>query len=417
MPLPPGALAVGGGLVAASVTTYGFLALSARALGPVDYAPISVLWSVLFLVVPTVWTPVEQETARQISARAVSGHGGRPVVHAAVGAGLWLGLPVLAVLGVAGWSLADELFGGHRGVALALVAAVAAFAPNHLTRAALAGTGSFGRYGLCITLDSAARMLAALALFAAGVDHPVPYAVAVVAGPLVPVVAFRRRWALAADDGPPLTGPMLGRVVPLAGAQACTQVLVNGGPVTVAALAGPGEDAAAGRFLAALLVARIPLFFFQAVQSSLLPGLARLSASGDRSGFVRQVRQLAVGVVALTAVAAAGSWWLGPTVVRLAFGAEFVLPGRDLALLAGVAGGIMAATVLAQAVVARTGHGRVTVGWALGVAAAAVVVVLGEDLVWRVAAGLLTGSTVAVAAQFVAVRRVLGDWDAVVGQH
>lgn len=409
-PLPPGALAVGAGLVAASVTTYAFLALSARALGPVAYAPVSVLWSALFLVVPTVWTPVEQEVARQVSSRAASGQGSRPVVHAGARAGLQLGVPVLALLAVATWLAADGLFGGDRGVALVLVLAIAAFAPNHLTRAALAGTGSFGRYGLCITLDSATRLAIAAGLFVGGVDDPLAYAVAVAVGPLVPVVAFRRRWGLAAAPGPPVDGSVLGRVVPLVGAQACSQTLVNGGPVLVAALAGAGEDAVAGRFLTALLVARIPLFFFQAVQSSLLPGLARLAALGDRAGFLRLVGRLSGAVLALTAAAVAGSWWFGPDVVRVAFGADFVLPGRDLALLAGAAGGIMAATVLGHAVIALTGHARVTSAWAAGVVAAVAVVALGEDLVWRVALGLLVGSAVAAFAQFVGLRSLVGDW-------
>lgn len=378
---------------------------------------MSVLWSALFLVVPTIWTPVEQEVARQVSSRAVSGQGGRPVVHAGARTGLQLGLPVLALLAVAAWLSADEVFGGDRGVALVLVLAVAAFAPNHLTRAALAGTGSFGRYGLCITLDSATRLVIAAGLFAVGVDDALPYAVAVAIGPLVPVVAFRRRWGLAVAQGPPVDGSMLGRVVPLVGAQASSQTLVNGGPVLVAALAGPGEEVVAGRFLTALLVARIPLFFFQAVQSSLLPGLSRLAALDDRAGFVRLVARLFGAVLALTAVAVAGSWWLGPDVVRVAFGGDFVLPGRDLALLAGAAGGIMAATVLGHAVIALAGHHRVTLGWAVGVVVAGAVVGLGDDLVWRVAVGLAVGSAVAAFAQLVGLWSLLGDWVAESDRH
>ena len=409
-PLPPGALAVGGGLVVASATTYGFLAVAARALGPERYAPISVLWSALFLVVPTVWTPVEQEVARQLSSRGVAGQGGRPVVLAGARAGAQLGVPVLAVLAIAGWFAADQLFAGQRGVALALVAAVVAFAPNHLTRAALAGAGSFGRYGLCITIDSATRLLVAGVLFALGIDHALPYALAVVVGPLIPVLAFRRQWGPAAVDGPPVDAPLLGHVLTLAGAQAGAQLLINGGPLVVAALARPGEEAVASRFLTALLVARIPLFFFQAVQSSLLPGLARLSAADDRDGFIRQLRRLGAAVAALTATAVVAAWWLGPWVIRLAFGAGFVLPGRDLALLAGAAGCFMAATVLAHAVIARSGHRRVTLGWVAGVVTAVVVVAAGDDLVWRVAAAMAAGALVTAFAQFASVRRVLGDW-------
>lgn len=395
--LPPGSLAVGGGLVAASATTYGFLAVTARALGPEAYAPVSVLWSALFIVTATVWMPVEQEVARAVGARAARGEGARPVSVAGARAALAVGGPCVALVALVAVAADDALFDARTGVAVALVVAVLAFAPNHLTRAALAGTGSFGRYGLCITLDSLARLLLAVALAGAGVDDPVPYAAAVAAAPLVPVVAFRRRWGQAAEAGPP-TAPVHRQVLPLVGGQALAQVLVNGGPIAVALLADDGEEAAAGRFLAALLIARIPLFFFQAVQSSLLPGLARLEALGDRSGFVGLVGRLAAVVVVLGAAAVAGAWVIGPWAVRLGFGDDFALGRRDLALLAAAAGAVMLAHVLAHAAIALAGHARVTAGWAIGVAAAAVVVTVGEDLVLRVELGLLAGSIAAAGA-------------------
>ena len=367
------------------------------------------LWSALFLAVASVWTPVEQEVARLVGARAARGEGARPVVLAGVRSATAIGLPVLLALAVVAVAGVDELFGGELGVALALVAAVAAFAPNHLTRAALAGTGSFGRYGLCIALDSATRFVAVVVLVLAGVDHPAPYAAAVAVAPLVPVVAFRRRWGSAAAAGPP-QGPINRQVLPLVGAQAFAQVLVNGGPVAVALLATRAEEAMAGRFLVALLIARIPLFFFQAVQSSLLPGLARLEAVGDRAGFVDLVRRLATGVTALGIGAVAGCWLLGPEVVGVAFGDEFALGRRDLALLAGSAGAVMVAQVLAQAVIALAGHGRVTAGWAVGVAAAAVTVAVGDDLVLRVEMGLLVGGLVSAFAHLAALRDRLRRW-------
>lgn len=409
--LPPGALAVGGGLVAASATTYGFLAVSARALGPAAYAPISVLWSALFLVTATVWMPVEQEVARLVGARVVRGEGARPVSLAGARAALVVGAPSVIALAAAAVLGSGTLFDGRTGVGLALVAAVVAFGPNHLTRAALAGTGSFGRYGLCIALDSATRLALSVALALAGVDDPVPYAVAVAVAPLAPVVAFRGRWGAAAAPGPPVE-PVHRRVLPLVAGQALAQLLVNGGPIAVALLAAPGEEAAAGRFLAALLIARIPLFFFQAVQSSLLPGLARLEAAGDRTGFVGLVGRLVSVVTALGVVAIAGAWTVGPWAVRLGFGADFALGRRDLALLAAAAGAVMLAHVLAHAGIALAGHAQVTVGWGVGVAVALVVLALGDDLVLRVELALLAGSVAGAGAHAGSLARRLAGWSA-----
>lgn len=409
--LPPGALAVGGGLVAASATTYGFLAVAARALGPEAYAPISVLWSALFVVTATVWMPVEQEVARLVGARTALGEGARPVAVAGARAAVSVGVPGLAVVAAVALLGRGSLFAGRTGVAVALVVAGLAFAPNHLTRAALAGTGSFGRYGLCIALDSGTRLALAVGLALGGVDDPVPYAAAVAVSPLVPVLVFRRRWGGAAAPGPP--APALhGRVLPLLGAQALAQVLVNGGPIAVALLAQPGEEAEAGRFLAALLIARIPLFFFQAVQSSLLPGLARLQAVGDRSGFVGLVRRLVAVVVGLGVAAVVAAGLIGPWAVRIGFGADYELGRRDLALLAAAAAAVMLGHVLAHAAIALADHVRVTAGWAVGVGLAALVLFAGDDLVLRVELALLAGSAAAAVAHGATLARRLAAWPA-----
>lgn len=385
--------------------------MAARALGPVAYAPVSVLWSALFLLTATLWMPVEQEVARRVGARAARGEGAAPVARAGARAVLELGVPAVALVAAVAVAADGSLFDGRTGVALALVAAVVAFAPNHLTRAALAGSGSFGRYGLCIALDSATRLALAAGLAVAGVDDPVPYAAAVAVAPLVPVVAFRRRWQVAAEPGPP-SPPLRPHVLPLVAGQAFAQLLVNGGPIAVAVLAAPGEEAAAGRFLAALLVARIPLFFFQAVQSSLLPGLARLEAVGDRPGFTGLVGRLAALVAALGLAAVAGSWLLGPWAVRIGFGSEFALARRDLALLAAAAGAVMLAHVVAHAAIALAAHVRVTAGWALGVVVALVALGLGDDLVLRVELALVAGSAAAAAAHAGTLRRSLRAWAA-----
>ena len=52
-PLPEGTLAVGAGLIVSGVTSYGFLAISARALGPERYAPLGVLWALTAGPCPT----------------------------------------------------------------------------------------------------------------------------------------------------------------------------------------------------------------------------------------------------------------------------------------------------------------------------------------------------------------------------
>src|SRR3989442_14259057 len=86
-PLPEGTLAVGAGLIVSGVTSYGFLAISARALGPERYAPLGVLWALTYVVCPGVFLPLEQEVGRALSSRRAKGLGGGPLIHRAALAG------------------------------------------------------------------------------------------------------------------------------------------------------------------------------------------------------------------------------------------------------------------------------------------------------------------------------------------
>src|ERR1044072_1030141 len=60
-PLPEGTLAVGAGLIVSGITSYGFLAISARALGPERYAPLGVLWALTYVVCPRRFPPHKHE--------------------------------------------------------------------------------------------------------------------------------------------------------------------------------------------------------------------------------------------------------------------------------------------------------------------------------------------------------------------
>ena len=72
------------------------------------------------------------------------------------------------------------------------------------------------------------------------------------------------------------------------------QVLINAPPVLVQLLAGPRHKAEVGVFTAALVVARVPLFLFQAVQAALLPKLSGLVAAERYEEFRRGLRRLVV---------------------------------------------------------------------------------------------------------------------------
>jgi O-antigen/teichoic acid export membrane protein len=176
------------------------------------------------------------------------------------------------------------------------------------------------------------------------------------------------------------------------------QSLANAGPVAVKLLADDSERAVAGRFLAALIVARVPMFLFTAVLAPALPRLARMAAAGDRRGFDTGLRRLLGLVTALGGAGTVAALVAGPTVVRTLFGADFELPAHDLATLAVACAAYLFAMTLAQALIAVSGHGRVAMAWLAGVVSFGVVTALGSDLLTRVELGMVTGGVVAAVA-------------------
>ena len=84
-----------------------------------------------------------------------------------------------------------------------------------------------------------------------------------------------------------------------------------------------------GKFAAGILIARIPILGFQAVQAALLPKLANLAGAGlaneFRSTLRSTLRRLVIIVVAVGIIGVAGSFTLGHFAGRLFFGTNFTL--------------------------------------------------------------------------------------------
>ena len=68
----------------------------------------------------------------------------------------------------------------------------------------------------------------------------------------------------------------------------CEQTFLNAGPLLVKATEDNGGAALAGFTFNVLLIARAPLQLFQAIQTSILPHLTRLRASGESDPFAAQ---------------------------------------------------------------------------------------------------------------------------------
>ncbi len=397
-PLPTGTAAVGVGLIVAGLSAYGFLFFADRALSKAEYSPLGALWSMVFLIGPGLFLPLEQEISRALAERRARFKGGLPVVRraATIGAGLFLAVTVLLIFG-AGW-ITEHLFDGQILLLVGLALGLAGAMAGHVTRGCLSGTGRFNGYSAYIGADGFVRVLGAVLLLLIGVNTAGPFGVAVgIAGLIaVPIALMVQKPDL--EEGPEASFSEVGSALGmLLIASLSAFALMNIGPVLVKLLASDSQAEAAGSFVNAVVIARIPLFLFQAVQASLLPKLSTLAHSGHLGDFRSGLRRLLVAVAVLAAVGTVVGAVLGPFVVEIMFDTADI-GARTMGLLAAGAGIYMLAMACAQAVIALGGHGDQAIGWGAGIAALFLTVLAGAslDLFLRVELGLLVGSAVAL---------------------
>ena len=144
MPLPEGTIPVAMGLLVAGICSFAFFRVGKVALGSEEaFKPVISLWFATFALAPGFFLPLEQELGRALSARRALGQGGRPVVMKVLTLGTILLIAVIVTLGVAGPWLRTSYFDGSWVMVIALMVAIGAYAPTHLSRGVCSGTGRF----------------------------------------------------------------------------------------------------------------------------------------------------------------------------------------------------------------------------------------------------------------------------------
>ena len=399
---------VSAGLVVLGVSSYAFLALARRGLDDAPYSVLSVLWVLLFTVGPGIFLPLEQELGRVVATRRAMGQAYRPVVVKAVWGVVGVVLAFTIAFGVFGDLVGRRLLGGDAAAGWSLVAGVAALAVSSLARGLFAGRGQFGRYAVQLGADGTFRVLLAVGLIVAQVHSVWMWGAALAAAPLLSVLVSA--WGSAEDQPEPAGDPAADGIEFshalgwLLGATLASQALANGAVILAQLAMGPGQEAVAGSLLIGLVVARVPLFLYAAVQASLLPRLAEVRAHRDLPGFVRLLASTtavvtALGVANIVAVAVFGRW-----VMRALFGQQ-PLSEHIMVLLAVATAAFMIASVLTQGLVALEHHMDSCIAWLFGLAVFALVFFqsssgLDERVTWSFLGGAV-GAAIAMLSMLV----------------
>ena len=382
------------GTLVSAAAAYAFQLVAGRALGPERFAPITVLWTIQFLVFTTVFLPMEQLTIRRLAAAEPESAPRRLFMVAIVTA--------VAVSAAFGALTLDRLLDGRPVYLAVIVVLIATYGGFALARGALAGRRRFDGYGWATMAESVVRLGVAAGLIALGAG------VIGVAWSLIPgalVVYFWHPFRGATRNGETVQATGAGATLAtFVTANAASQTVVAAGPLVVGALGAGAKEVSI--FFETFLLFRAPLTVAYSLVARVLPPFTRMAESEGRPALARWALRVGIAAAIFAGVGFVVGEVIGPNLVAIFLGSEY----RPDALLAAyaIAGVVIATTALfvQQMLIALRATGSLAVAWFGGLAAAAIVVaVTTGEASDRVGLAFMVGEAVALSLIVVAVVR------------
>ncbi|HLF43412.1 MAG TPA: hypothetical protein VJA46_07790 [Acidimicrobiia bacterium] len=385
---------VAGGLIGA-VGAFAFQAYGARAIGDIAFAPISLLWTVFFILATVLLVPVEQYVTREVASgrKAIPSDLKAAGVMAAAGSVFGGGFVLLTL---------DRFFAGSWHYALQILLLMFGYALLFVGKGVLAGRRRFAGVGWVLIVETVVRLVAGVVAIQL-VASAESLGWAMVLGGFSVLGMRWWRHDTGQRQAPATTASVfLGGYL---GGTASSQVLLGGAPIAVAALGA--DPALVSVVFVTFTLYRAPLTLIFALQGRVLPYLVALVDADDRHRLARIARTVVVGGAGLAVLGALVGWLVGPDVVALLFGEEFV-PSSTVAMF--TAAGVIAAAgaqIAGQVLVAEARTSRLSVAWFGGLLAGVVgLLLLGGEPDVRVAMAFVIGEVVALILMAgLAVRR------------
>lgn len=409
--LPKGTLAIGAGLLINGLTAYAFITISSRGLGAEAYSPVALLWALSFLLGVGFFLPLEQETARLVASRISRGAGVAPIIKSAGGLGLMMASVLLIISLIVNQWITEEFFDGEFLLFLGLVLVVFGLGVAHLVKGVLAGFGRFGGYSRYVIGEGVGRLLLVVMVLFFTSKSVGLYGLVIGFAPFIGIMFATSKQKDVFTPGPAAQIGDLSRALgSLLVASVATALVLNVSPLAVQILSKDQEINESGKFLNALLVARVPLFFFQAIQAALLPRLSGLVGQNRFEDLWKELKRLLIVVVGIGVFAVGALTILGPEIVRFAFGSEFAVTRLDMFLLACSSAGLMIVLSLAQALIACQAQSQMAFCWVLGVIMfPSTLFVIRDGLFFRVEIALVVTVAVAAISMFAMLRKRLNS--------
>ena len=379
------------GTIVSAVGAYLFQVIGGRALGAEAFAPVSVMWTVLFLGFTVFLLPVEQMVIRRLvlaqgRPRPLAGATGSIVAVIGGATAIAVGFAVFAK---------ESMLAGEAGFVPVAGVMFICYGVFALGRGYLAGSHRYFEYGLVVALDAIGKVLGAAVVALAGWG-PVALSWALILSPIV-VFAVRpfRSAPPTSRVGEQAPDSELRFIAGFLVANAASQTVLAAGPLVVGAVGA--SSAAISVFFVTTTLFRGPMSASYNLIARVLPAATRRAASGDDAVLDRWAwRILFGGLVIGVAVGLVGAL-LGPLVVGVLYGSEFT---PDPWLAGFAAGGViagMAGLATTQILVARGDTGRMAAVWLGALTVAGITIaVTSADPSLRVAFAFCMGESVAL---------------------
>ena len=320
------------GIGALALGSYLLLAITSRALSPHEYSMFAAFWSVVMGLILGATAPLETFGLGTTSINEEKLQIDRQFVDAIK---LVFSIVLICILLILPWSV-PRVFDGHWSFLIATVLALVGFVFTYGARGILIIEHKSSRYAQLMSLESLLRILLALLLIAvmgaggSSVALAVSLAAVLVGG--LSYLSVRLHFKLSARSNR-FNFKNTGTFTPLLIASMATLLLLNLGPFVVQYLAG-AQAAAAGVFLNALTLSRIPILLGPVLQARLVPSVVAILS---RELFPSLVKLIGKGLRTLIfggAVFIVTFSLFGNLVIDVLFGGNTKLNHLDLGLLA-----------------------------------------------------------------------------------
>jgi O-antigen/teichoic acid export membrane protein len=357
-----GTIVIVAATAASAVAVLVFQAIASRTLGTDGFAPIAVLWTVMFLLFTVLQLPAEQHLTRALV--VTRSHDDLRAVYRAMAGAFGTALAIGA--GFTAVTL-DRFFEGSWIFVGITAAIVVSRSIMSTARGSLAGHRRFAAYGATIALEAAALLVGGITVMALG-GGTVAFAVVMALAPLATLLSRPFAPIEGHGDRPSIEPQPASFLAWLVLATAASQAIIAGGPIAVSFIGG--SVAAVSIFFTSFALLRGPITSAYNLVARVLPDFTELAHSDDPHRLWKWGPRLVVFGVGVAVIGAIGAGLFLRPLVGAIYGDAF-RPPQLAAVFGGASIGLgLGALFATQMYTAAAKGAKLALGWLIALAVA-----------------------------------------------